>query len=96
MKNQEQAESWDEIKELWNNSAKGDEINFQFSTLISELKSKMSEFETNSIKSDITQIKSSWNQYKEKVSPFEKKSIASDLKMITEFIKKILQKMKLK
>ncbi|WP_339752691.1 RNA polymerase sigma factor [Algoriphagus aquimarinus] len=72
------------------------EFNFQFSTLISELKSKMSEFETNSIKSDITQIKSSWNQYKEKVSQFEKKSITSDLKMITEFIKKTLQKMKLK
>ncbi len=96
MKSQQQAESWDEIKEMWNNSSKGEKINFQFSNLIGELKSKMSEFETNSIKSDITKVKSSWKQYKGKVSQFEKNSIARDLKLISEFLKKILQKMKLK
>ncbi|MCJ8288981.1 MAG: hypothetical protein HRT58_06155 [Crocinitomicaceae bacterium] len=96
MSGQEQAEIWDDIKEIWGNSSKGEKINFQVTKLISELKSKMSEFETNSINSDMTKVKSSWKQYKGKVSQFEKDSVSKDVLMITRFLKKVLRKLKLK
>lgn len=93
---QEQAEMWEDVKEIWGNSSKGEKINFQVSKLINELKGRMSQFEKDSIDSDITRIKSSWNQYKEKVSQFEKDSISKDLLKITKLLKKVLQKLKIK
>jgi len=96
MSSQEQIEIWDNVKEIWGNSSKGEKINFQVSTLIGELKSKMTEFEKKSIDSDVAVIKSSWKQYKGKVSQFEKDSVSRDLLMITRFFKKVLQKLKLK
>jgi len=93
---QEQAEMWEDVKEIWGNSSKGEKINFQVSKLISELKGKVSQFEMDSIEADITKIKSSWNQYKEKVSQFEKDSISKDLLKFTKLVKKVLQKLKIK
>lgn len=82
MARQEQRETWQEIKEIWGNSSQGEKINFQFSKLIDELKANMSQFEKDSIKSDISKVKSSWNQYKKKVSQWEKDSIKSDVTKI--------------
>ena len=93
---QEQRDAWKEVTEIWENSSKGDKINFQITELIGELKDKMSQFEKSSIKSDITKIKSSWNQESKKVSQFEKDSVSKDLLKITKWIKIVVQKLKIK
>jgi len=90
----QQEQSWKDVKEIWGNSSKGAKINFQVSELINELKGKMSQFEKDSIKSDINKIKSSWTHEKIKVSQFEKDSIKKDLNIITSFIKKVIAKFK--
>ena len=92
----EQRDAWKEVTEIWENSSKGDKINFQITELIGELKDKMSQFEKSSIKSDITKIKSSWNQESKKVSQFEKDSVSKDLLKITKWIKIVVQKLKIK
>ena len=92
----EQEQTWNDVKEIWGNSAKGAEINFQVSELINELKAKVSQFEKNSIKSDINQIKSSWLNAKKKVSQFEKNSIKKDFSLITSFTQKLIAKFKSK
>ncbi len=96
MSNNEQIDQWDDIKEIWGNSSKGEKINFQVSKLIEELNSKMSEFEKKSIKSDSTILKSSWEKYKGKVSQFEKDSVSKDLLLITKFLNKTLRLLKIK
>ena len=92
----QQEQNWNEIKEIWSNSEKGAKINFQVTKLINELKSKMSQFEKDSIKSDINNIKSTWAHDKKKVSQFEKDSIKKDLNMITTLIKKLMANFKSK
>ena len=94
MASQEQTKEWNEIKEIWGNSAKGKKINFQVSNLIEELKGKMTDFEKRSIKSDVTKIKSSWENYKSHVSQFEKDSVAKDLAMISKFLKRVFRRFK--
>ena len=89
-------QSWEDVKEIWGNSSKGAKINFQVSELIEELKGKMSQFEKDSIKSDINKIKSSWSQDKKEVSQFEKDSIKKDLRVITNLLKKLVDKFKSK
>jgi hypothetical protein len=96
MAKQEQRETWQDIKEIWGNSSLGEKINFQFSTLIEELKANTSQWEKDSIKSDVTKIKSSWEQYKGNVSQWEKDSIASDLLKISQLLKKFFKKLKRK
>ena len=96
MVKQEQRDAWKEVTEIWENSSKGDKINFQISELISELKDKMSQFEKSSIKSDLSKIKSSWHQESKKISQFEKDSVSKDLLKITALIKKIIQNLKIK
>ena len=44
---------WNELKDVWKNSSQSEKINFQMSNLIVELKSKVSQFEKDSIKKDI-------------------------------------------
>lgn len=83
-------QTWNDIKEIWGNSAKGATINFQITELIDELKSKMSQFEKDAIKSDMNQIKSSWEKEKKKVSQFEKDLVRKDYNLIAKFIKKLL------
>lgn len=92
----EQEQTWKDVKEIWRNSSKGAKINFQVSELIDELKGKVSQFEKDSIKSDIIKVKSSWVHYKKKVSQFEKDSIKKDLSLITNLIKKLIDKFKSK
>ncbi len=96
MLDQEQKEAWQELKEIWKNSSRGEKINFQFSRLLSELKGKMSQFEKDSIKSDITKIKGAWSQYKGKISQFEKDSINKDITKITSLVRKFLNKLRKK
>ena len=92
----QQEQTWKDVKEIWGNSSKGAKINFQVSELLNELKGKMSQFEKDSIKSDINIIKSAWAHDKKKVSQFEKDSIKKDLNMITTLIKKLLAKFRSK
>ena len=88
----EQEQTWNEVKEIWGNSSKGAKINFQVSELINELKGKMSQFEKDSIKSDVNKVKSDWTNTKSKVSQFEKDSIKKDLNLISNLIKKVISK----
>ncbi len=96
MAKQEQRETWEDIKEIWGNSSQGEKINFQFSALIKELKANTSQWEKDSIKSDVTKIKSAWKQYKGNVSQWEKDSISKDVSKISQFLKKFFKKLKRK
>ena len=89
MWSKEQNEVWQDLKGIWNNQPESEQINIQASNLILELKSKVSQFEKDSIKNDIKFIKSSTNQ-------FEKDSIKNDLRIISKFIKKIIDKFRIK
>ncbi|WP_420553328.1 hypothetical protein [Tenacibaculum aiptasiae] len=70
-----QQEAWDDLKNIWNKSSQGKEINIIMSELIIELKSKTTEFERNSIKKDVEFIKGN-------ISQFEKDSIKRDMEFI--------------
>jgi len=96
MLDQEQKEAWQELKEIWDNSSQGEKINLQFSQLLMELKGKMSQFEKDSIKSDVTKIKGAWSQYKGKISQFEKDSINKDVAKIISLARKFLNKLRRK
>ena len=96
MAKQEQRETWQDVKEIWGNSSQGKKINFHFLTLIEELKANTSQWEKDSIKSDVTKIKSSWKQYKVNVSQWEKDIIARDLSEMPQLLKKCLKKLKRK
>ena len=50
----------------------------------------ISQFEKDSIKSNVITIKASWNQFKGKISQFEKDSINKDVTKITALVKKFL------
>lgn len=96
MLEQEQKEAWQELKEIWKNTSQGEKINIQFSRLLIELKGKMSQFEKDSIKSDVTKIKGAWSQFKDKISQFEKDSINKDVAKIISLIRKVLHKLRRK
>ena len=96
MARQEQSETWQEIKEIWRNSSRGEKINFQFSTLIEELKAKTSQWEKDSIKSDVAKVKSSWEEYKGNVSQWEKDSITKDISKISQLVKRFFKKLRRK
>lgn len=80
---------WGELKDVWRNSSQSEKIELQMSGLLAELKSKVSQFEKDSIKKDIKMIKSSTSQ-------FEKDSIKRDVTNITTSIRKIIQYFKKK
>ncbi|WP_340153377.1 hypothetical protein [uncultured Marivirga sp.] len=94
MATQEQGETWQDIKEIWEKSSRGEKINFQFSTLIEELKANTTQWEKDAIKSDMTKIRSSWNRFKGNVSQWEKDLIAKDVTTISRLLKKLLKKFK--
>ena len=96
MAKQEQRETWQDIKEIWGLSSLAEKINFQFSTLIEELKANTSQWEKDTIKSDMTKLKSSWKQYKGNVSQWEKDSISKDVSKISQLLKKFIKKLKRK
>lgn len=95
MWNSEQKNIWQELKNTWNNQPQSEKINIQVSDLINEFKSKVSEFEKNSIKSDIAALKLNWAKTKRNnVSKFEKDSIKKDVKIISALIKNIMDRFK--
>jgi hypothetical protein len=89
MWNKEQKDIWRDIKNIWNNQPQSEKINIQVSKLIVDFKSKISQFEKDSINKDIAMLKRS-------VSQFEKKSILRDINIITSFIKKVIDKFRMK
>ena len=90
MNNKRKEFEWQELKDIWTNSAQTRKINIQISALLDELKGKISQFEKDSIKSDIAILKASWTQTKSKVSQFEKDSVNRDLRYITKLLKRFL------
>ena len=87
---------WQELKEIWTNSSQTKEINIQMSRLLDELKGKVSQFEKDSIKSDVATLKVHWKKFKGMTSQFEKDSINKDLNTITALLKKFLNLFKKK
>jgi len=95
MRNSEQKNIWKDIKDTWNEHPQSEKINIQASQLISEFKGKVSQFEKDSINSDIAALKINWAKTKRNnISQFEKDSIKKDLNIISEFIKKVINRFK--
>ena len=95
MWNSEQKNIWQDLKNTWNNQPQSEKINIQVSELTNEFKSKVSEFEKNSIKSDIATLKLNWAKTKRNnVSQFEKDSIKKDIKIISTLIKNVIDRFK--
>ena len=90
MNNQEHKFEWQEIKEIWTSSSQTKQINIQMSNLFNELTGKISQYEKESIKSDIATLKTNWLQTKGKVSQFEKHSINKDLIYFSRLLKRFL------
>jgi ASC-1-like (ASCH) protein len=90
MANKEQKFDWEELKDIWVNSAQTKKINIQMSGLLDELKGKVSQFEKDSINSDVATLKTNWEQFKGMTSQFEKDSINKDMANITSLIRKFL------
>jgi len=59
MLEQELKKVWREIKERWKSIPQTEKIDFKVSTLMNDLKGKISKFEKDSISRDITEIKTS-------------------------------------
>ena len=81
---------WQELKKIWINSSQSRKINIQMTHLLDELEGKVSQFEKDTIKSDVSILKSSWGQFIRSTSQFEKDSIRKDLTMIRGLLKKFL------
>ena len=88
MKKREEEFGWHELKDIWINSSQTRDIHIRMSELLDEVKSKTSQFETDSIKSDLATLKISWSEFKGMVSQFEKDSVKKDLAIITRILKK--------
>ena len=73
MWNSEQKNIWQDIKNTWNEQPQSEKINIQVSQLINEFKSKVSQFEKDSINSDIATLKLNWDKTKRNyLTQFEK------------------------
>ena len=93
MWNSEQKNIWRDIEDTWNEQPQSEKINIQVSQLINEFKGKVSQFEKDSINSDIATLKLNWaNTKSNKVTQFEKNSIKKDINIISGFIKKVIAK----
>jgi len=90
MSGQEQKEVWHDLKEIWKNYPQSEKINIEMSQLIIDFKGKISQFEKDSIKSDVTKIKASWSQFESKISRFEKDSINKDVAKITSSLRNFI------
>lgn len=83
MKNSEKKNIWQDIKNTWNEQPQFEKINIQVSQLITEFKSKVSQFEKDSIKKDIATLKLNWAKTKiNNVSQFEKDLIEKSVKYL--------------
>lgn len=95
MWNSKKKNIWRDIKNTWNEQPQSEQINIQVSQLINEFKSKVSQFEKDSINSDIATLKLNWARTKSNnVSQLEKDSIKKDINIISDFIKKVINKFK--
>ena len=95
MWNSEQKNIGQELKNTQNEQPQSEKINIQVSQLIYEFESKVSQFEKDSINSDIATLKLNWTKTKRNnVSQFEKDSIKKDLNLISKFIKKVINRFK--
>ena len=56
MNNERREIEWQELKEIWINSAQTRQINIQMTGLLDELKSKLSQFEKDAINRDLIYI----------------------------------------
>ena len=90
MKKKEQKFEWHDLKETWINSSQTRYIHIQMTELLDEIKSKSSQFEKDSVKSDLAILKASWSEFEVMISQFEKDSIKKDLSIITRLLKKFL------
>lgn len=91
MNNEEQEFEWKELREYWNASSQGKTINLQMSQLMDELEGKVSQFEKDSINSDLAMLKTNWGSYLDSASQFEKDSIKKDLAMLNSWFGKFLR-----
>jgi hypothetical protein len=89
MRNKEQKDIWQDMKDIWNKQPQSEKINIQVSELIAEFKSKISQFEKDLIYKDIAFIESSTSQ-------FEKKLIQRDINLFTSLLKKMINKFRMK
>ncbi len=95
MWNNNQKDIWKDIKDTWNKQPQSEKINIQVSQLLNEFNGKISQFEKDSINSDIATLRVNWAKTKkDKVSQFEKDSIKKDINIISESIKKIIDRFK--
>ena len=65
---------WQDIKDTWNDQPESKKINIQISQLLNDFKSNVSQFEKDSIKSDIANLNLHWTKLKKsnKINQFEK------------------------
>ena len=90
MKNREKEFEWDELRDIWISSPQTRDIHIQMSEFLDEAKGKVSQFEKDSVKSDLAALKTSWAQFKGMASQFEKESVKKDLNIIAGLLKKFL------
>ena len=83
---------WQELKTIWVNSVPTKKIHIQMSHLLDELKEKASQFEKDSIKSDLSMVKESWKRYKGSVSQKENDLVNKDLNMLKRLLHKFFKK----
>jgi hypothetical protein len=73
---------WEDIKKTWNAQPESKRINIEVNQLINTFKTKVSDFEKQSIENDLKNITAS-------ISDFEKNAIKRDLKFIVDLFQKI-------
>lgn len=102
MLNKEQEIAWNDIKNIWNKSSENKEIQIVMSQLIIELKDRTSQFEQDTIASDLNVIKRNISQFekdaikkdllfiKQNISQFEKNFVKRIIRFLTKVLKKVL------
>ena len=95
MWNKGQENIWQDIQNTWNDQPQAEKINIQISQLINEFKSKVSQFEKDSINSELVTLKTNLTKAKrDHVSQFEKNSIKKDINLISRLLKKVINRFK--
>ena len=89
MNQHNQNQSWEDVKNIWNNASDVQEIKINVASFIAELEQKVSTFEKETIKRDVQLIKDA-------VSEFERETIKKDITKIhnatTEFERELMKK----
>lgn len=73
---------WEDLKNTWNAQPESKRINIEVNQLINSFKTKVSDFEKQSIENDLKNITAS-------ISDFEKNAIKKDLKFIADLFQKV-------